>query len=92
MDRIAAKVVKAVTGSKIEINEKREEIDMCKALQDMVNEATETGILIGEQRTIQKVRDMVINMYANGIGLGTIAKVAQMSIEEINTILSGVQS
>ncbi len=53
MDTLAARVVKSVTGTRIDINENKEEMDMCKAIQDMMTEATETGIQIGEQRGIQ---------------------------------------
>ncbi len=93
MDILAAKVVKSVTGNTMKIDESKEEMDMCKALQDMVSEAETRGILIGEQKGIrvgeQKARvDMIISMYTKGIGLKTIAEIAKMSMEEINTILS----
>ncbi len=93
METIAAQVVKSVTGTRLEINENQEEMDMCKAIQDMMTKATETGeqrgIQIGEQRGEQKARaDMVSRMYANGIGLQTIAKITNMTMEELNAILA----
>ncbi len=44
MDILAAKVVKALTGSQIEIDESQEEFNMCKAITDLETKAENRGL------------------------------------------------
>ena len=43
IDREAALVIKTITNTTIEISENKEEIDMCKAIDDMLNESRAKG-------------------------------------------------
>lgn len=52
LDRDTARVISAVTGSKIKIDEREENVDMCKAIQDMRLESLEQGIEQERQRMI----------------------------------------
>lgn len=53
-DREAALVFKTITNTPIEIPEGLEEIDVCKAVEEMILESTEKGIGIGEIRMLVK--------------------------------------
>ena len=53
-DREAALVFKAITNTPIDIPEGLEEIDVCKAVEEMILESTEKGIGIGEMRMLVK--------------------------------------
>ena len=58
IDREAALVIKTITNTAIEISEKEEKIDMCKAIDDMLSERETKGeirgIEIGEFRMLVK--------------------------------------
>lgn len=58
IDREAALVIKTITNTAIEISEKEEKIDMCKAIDDMLSEREAKGeirgIEIGEFRMLVK--------------------------------------
>lgn len=43
IDREAALVIKTITNTAIEISEKEEKIDMCKAIDDMLSEREAKG-------------------------------------------------
>lgn len=47
IDRKAVRVINTVTNSKLNIKENEEEVDMCKAIDDMRNEAWENGLSSG---------------------------------------------
>ena len=50
VDRETAQFIKEMTGVNIEIQEDKEDVNMCKAWEDMRNE----GIQLGEQRGLQR--------------------------------------
>ena len=52
IDREAALVIKTITNTAIEISEKEEKIDMCKAIDDMLSEREARGAAKGEIRGI----------------------------------------
>lgn len=47
IDRKAVRVINTVTNSKLNIEDNEEEVDMCKAIDDMRNEAWENGLSSG---------------------------------------------
>ena len=53
IDRKAGRVISTVTGTRIKMDESEETIDMCKAIQDLQDEAMQTGIQTGMQTGIQ---------------------------------------
>ena len=53
IDKKAGRVINAVTGARINMDESGETIDMCKAIQDLQDEAMQAGIKKGIQTGIQ---------------------------------------
>lgn len=57
IDREAALVIKAITNTPIDIQEETEEIDMCEAVEAMLNESEARGIERGIEKGIEKGRE-----------------------------------
>ena len=53
IDREAALVIKTITNTAIEISEKEEKIDMCKAIDDMLSEREARGAAKGERKRLK---------------------------------------
>ena len=70
MERQAAEVLNVTTNSKIKFPENEEAVDMCKAIQDMMEESEERGIQIGEKRGIQA---MILDNLEDGRDVDVIA-------------------
>ncbi len=68
----AAKVIRAITNINIEIPEEAEEIDMCKAFDEIMQESREEG----ERK---KAREVVISMAEEGIDIKRIARLVKVS-------------
>lgn len=55
IEQKAGRVINAITGAGLRMDESEEYVDMCKAIQDMREEAMLTGKQVG--RTIKRKRD-----------------------------------
>ena len=54
LDADAARVIRTVTNTPVEIREEEEEVDMCKAIEEMMEDSRQEGMLEGIQEGIQK--------------------------------------
>lgn len=52
METSAAQVIRAITNTPIEIPEKTEVVDMCKAIEEMINDGREEGKLERKLETL----------------------------------------
>ena len=66
IDREAALVIKTITNTAIEISEKEEKIDMCKAIDDMLSEREARGAAKGEISRGFMMSDLGINPTNDG--------------------------
>ncbi len=96
LDRRAACVIQAVTKTKIEIRDEEEEIDMCKAIQDMNNRSRTEGWMEGKMEgkmegvtegMVLERQNIVRTMFSVGATVETIAALLKTSVEEINNLL-----
>lgn len=89
IDREAALVIKTITNTPIEIPEGTEAIDMCKAVESMLNEreakGKEQGIEIGELR-------MLVQLVREGdLKIERAAVKAKMTVEEFEKTMKNTQ-
>ncbi len=62
LDREAAEVISVCTNTKIEIDDEEEEIDVCKAVDQMTERARQEGISYGESKgRLETLRNAVKN-------------------------------
>ena len=54
LDADAARVIRTVTNTPVEIREEEEEVDMCKAIEEMMEDSRQEGMLEGIQEGIQE--------------------------------------
>ena len=73
----AARVIKAVTNTPLDIPEGAEVIDVCKAVEEMMNESEERGEL---RMLVQLVRD-------GDLKLERAAEKAKMSVEQFEKVM-----
>lgn len=85
------KVIRDITNTPIHVPDGKGEIDMCKAVKDMIDESkTEgiaTGIATGE---LNKAKKMSLKMYKNGNSIETIAETAEVSLDQVKEWLNSV--
>ena len=91
VDRETAQFIKEMTGVNIEIQEGEEDVNMCKAWEDMAidmkNEGLQLGLRQGEQRGLQENRFLVIkNMLKRGYSDEDILAIAECEPEDIEQI------
>ena len=95
VDRETAQFIKEMTGVNIEIQEGEEDVNMCKAWEDMAidmkNEGLQLGLRqgeqIGEQRGLQENRFLVIkNMIRRGYSDEDILAIAECEPEDIEQV------
>ena len=95
VDRETAQFIKEMTGVNIEIQEGEEDVNMCKAWEDMAidmkNEGLQLGLRqgeqIGEQRGLQENRFLVIkNMIQRGYSDEDILAIAECEPEDIEQV------
>ena len=67
------KVIRDITNTPIHVPDGKGEIDMCKAVKDMIDE----GIATGE---LNKAKKMALKMYKNGDSIEKIAETAEVSM------------
>lgn len=82
IDREAALVIKTITKTTIEISEKEEKIDMCKAIDDMLNESKAEGKAEGRLGMLtQLVRE-------GNLKVERAAVKARMTVEQFKKVMS----
>ena len=92
IDRKAGRVINAVTGTRINMDESEETIDMCKAIQDLQDEAMQagikTGIKTGKEAGKQEEKERVIlrMLKKNKYTYEEIAELAEISVEKVKEI------
>ena len=84
IDREAALVIKAITNTAIEISEKEEKIDMCKAIDDMLSEREAKGEIRGIE--IGEFRMLVKQVKKGRLTIEEAAEDAAMSVEEFRNV------
>lgn len=88
IDREAALVIKTITNTAIEISEKEEKIDMCKAIDDMLSEREARGAAKGEIRGIEigELRMLVKQVKKGRLTIEEAAEDAAMSVEKFRNV------
>ena len=87
VDRETAQFIKEMTGVNIEIQEGEEDVNMCKAWEDMAIDMKNEGIQLGEQRGLQGNRFLVIkNMIRRGFSDEDILAIAECEPEDIEEV------
>ena len=94
VDRETAQFIKEMTGVNIEIQEGEEDVNMCKAWEDMAidmkNEGLQLGLRqgekIGEQKLQEKNRLVIKNMLQRGYSDEDILAIAECEPEDIEQI------
>lgn len=71
------KVIRDITNTPIHVPDGKGEIDMCKAVKDMIDESKTEGIAEGIAKGIKK---MALKMYKNGDSIEKIAETAEVSM------------
>lgn len=84
MNRKAASVISTVTGVEIEMNEEEEKVDMCQALREMMEDATNEGIQQGMQdERIAMAKRMLAK---RNFSYEEIAELSVLSVEEVQVL------
>ncbi|MDD6331543.1 MAG: hypothetical protein PUA59_03685, partial [Clostridium sp.] len=95
VDRETAQFIKEMTGVNIEIQEGEEDVNMCKAWEDMAIDMKNEGIQLGEQRGLQrgeqlglqeKNRLVIKNMIQRGYSNEDILAIAECEPEDIEQV------
>lgn len=84
IDREAALVIKAITNTAIEISEKEEKIDMCKAIDDMLSEREARGEIRGIE--IGELRMLVKQVKKGRLTIEEAAEDVAMSVEKFRNV------
>ena len=83
VDRETAQFIKEMTGVNIEIQEGEEDVNMCKAWEDMAIDMKNEGIQLGEQ---EKNRLVIKNMLRRGYSDEDILAIAECEPEDIEQV------
>ena len=92
MDNDAARVIRDVTNTPIYVPEGKGEIDMCKAVRDMIDESKQEGIAAGKAEgraegmaagELNKAKKMALKMYQKGDSIEEIAEMAEFSVDQV---------
>ena len=94
VDRETAQFIKEMTGVNIEIQEGEEDVNMCKAWEDMRNEGIQLGeqrglqrgLQRGEQKLQEKNRLVIKNMLQRGYSDEDILAIAECEPEDIEQV------
>ena len=84
IDREAALVIKTITNTAIEISEKEEKIDMCKAIDDMLSEREARGEIRGIE--IGELRMLVKQVKRGRLTIEEAAEDVAMSVEKFRNV------
>ncbi len=101
VDVEAARVINAVTKTHIDIPEDAEEVNMCKAIEDLMNDSKAEGIALGEERGRNAGRadgiaigradgeaKIIIMMHKNGFSAEQIAAATSKAVDDVKAILA----
>ena len=88
LSREAADVINALTGSNFEIQDGKESVDMCRALEDLVKESIAEGEAKGKK---EGIKEIVINMLKKNLPRDMIAELSGFSLDEISAIAEGMK-
>ena len=92
MDNDAARVIRDVTNTPIYVPDGKGEIDMCKAVRDMIDESKQEGIAAGKAEgraegmaagELNKAKKMALKMYQKGDSIEEIAEMAEFSVDQV---------
>ena len=83
VDRETAQFIKEMTGVNIEIQEGEEDVNMCKAWEDMAIDMKNEGLQLGEQ---EKNRLVIKNMLQRGYSDEDIIAIAECEPEDIEQV------
>lgn len=90
IDREAGRVINAVTGVGINMDESEETIDMCKAIEDLCEEAMQAGIQTGIQtgRKVGREEEKLIlrMLKKKKYTYEEIAELAEISVEKVKEL------
>ena len=87
VDRETAQFIKEMTGVNIEIQEEEEDVNMCKAWEDMAIDMKNEGLQLGERLGMQENRFLVIkNMLQRGYSDEDILAIAECEPEDIEQV------
>ena len=88
IEQKAGRVINAITGAGLRMDESEEYVDMCKAIQDMREEAMLTGKQVGRQEGQQlKEKEIIIRMLKKKIfTYGEIAEIVKTSEEKVKEV------
>ena len=85
------KVIRDITNTPIHVPDGKGEIDMCKAVKDMIDESKTEGIAEGiATGELNKAKKMSLKMYKNGNSIETIAETAEVSLDQVKVWLNSV--
>ena len=85
------KVIRDITNTSIHVPDGKGEIDMCKAVKDMIDESKTEGIAEGiATGELNKAKKMSLKMYKNGNSIETIAETAEVSLDQVKEWLNSV--
>ncbi len=85
------KVIRDITNTPIHVPDGKGEIDMCKAVKDMIDESKTEGIAEGiATGELNKAKKMSLKMYKNGNSIETIAETAEVSLDQVKEWLNSV--
>ncbi len=79
------RLINEVTNINITIEEDKEEIDMCKAIEDLKKDARKEGLVEGEAK---KLNENIKTMYKNGFDVETIARALSLDIVFVKKTLA----
>ena len=88
IEQKAGRVINAITGAGLKMDESEEYIDMCKAIQDMREEAMQAGKQEGQQEGRQKEKEEIIIRMLNKkiFTYGEIAEIVKTSEEKVKEV------
>ena len=90
MDNDAARVIRDVTNTPIYVPEGKGEIDMCKAVRDMIDESKQEGIAVGkaEGKAEGKLITLIDLVRDNSLNIEKAAAKANMTVEQFEKIMN----
>lgn len=90
MDNDAARVIRDVTNTPIYVPDGKGEIDMCKAVRDMIDESKQEGIAVGkaEGKAEGKLITLIDLVRDNSLNIEKAAAKANMTVEQFEKIMN----
>ncbi len=93
VDRVTAHLINAVSHSKLKIEKGRENIDMCKAIEGIREDARIEGVAQGIEQGIEiNQKEVSLRMAAEGMAVSLIARLVNAREETVERwLLTAVQ-